>query len=143
MEKVKYSASQICLSSSQKQMQILLSKRKTMGNDFKRRILHVSLAISAMLFSIHAFETPTSPEVNNVIALCNGTITEDCVLNVNGENHLAKRSLQGGSASRHICYGAIQRPSICNANTYGNCIVPVGPSYRPCTVYTRCKRGIR
>ncbi|EOY03755.1 Uncharacterized protein TCM_018923 [Theobroma cacao] len=124
-------------------MQILLSKRKTMGNDFKRRILHVSLAISAMLFSIHAFETPTSPEVNNVIALCNGTITEDCVLNVNGENHLAKRSLQGGSASRHICYGAIQRPSICNANTYGNCIVPVGPSYRPCTVYTRCKRGIR
>ena len=115
-----------------------------MGNDFKRGILYDFLVILAVLFPIHAFETSTFSDQNNVITLCNGTFNKDCILDVNGGNHLSKRLLQGQSAyNRHICYGAIQKPGICNGNIYGNCIRPLGPSYRPCTVYTRCKRGLR
>ncbi|XWS36837.1 hypothetical protein CRYUN_Cryun20dG0120000 [Craigia yunnanensis] len=115
-----------------------------MGNDFRRGILYAFLVILAVLFPIHAFETSSFSDQNNLITLFNGTINKDCILDVNGGNHLPKRLLQGQSAlDRYISYGAIQKPRICNGNIYGNCIVPIGPSYRPCTVYTRCKRGLR
>ncbi|MFQ6619465.1 hypothetical protein Gotur_000365, partial [Gossypium turneri] len=39
--------------------------------------------------------------------------------------------------------GVPRKLGVCNGNIYGNCIVPIGSSYRPCTVYTRCKRGVR
>ncbi|KAG4137655.1 hypothetical protein ERO13_D07G084900v2 [Gossypium hirsutum] len=119
-----------------------------MGNDFTRGILSVSLAIFAIVFPIYAFETSFFLDQNNAVTttLCNSTVTEDCDRNVNGDSHSSKRLLQGGptyNRRRHICYGAIQKPGVCNGNIYGNCIVPIGPSYRPCTVYTRCKRGVR
>ncbi|XVE78545.1 hypothetical protein DITRI_Ditri13aG0154000 [Diplodiscus trichospermus] len=116
-----------------------------MGNDFRRAILYVSLLISAILLPIHAFEASTFSDQNNLrVTLCNGNITKDCTLNVNGDNQLPKPLLQGGPASgHHICYGAVQRPPVCNGNIYGNCIAPVGPYYRPCTYYDRCKRGFR
>lgn len=122
-------------------------EKKNMRNDLRRGILCLSLVISATVFSTHGFETSSfSGHQNNVFAVCNGTRAENCILNVNGDqNRLTKRLLQGVSVApydRHICYKAIQKPWVCNGNIYGNCIGPIrGSSYRPCTVYTRCKRG--
>ncbi|XP_022727900.1 protein RALF-like 27 [Durio zibethinus] len=45
--------------------------------------------------------------------------------------------------SKYISYRGLQKPPICNANIYGNCIQPIGKSNRPCTLYTRCKRGLK
>ncbi|GMI85582.1 hypothetical protein HRI_002227500 [Hibiscus trionum] len=47
------------------------------------------------------------------------------------------------SGPNHLSYKGLEKPPVCNANIYGNCIKPIGKSYRPCTVYTRCKRGVK
>ncbi|XP_039043673.1 protein RALF-like 27 [Hibiscus syriacus] len=47
------------------------------------------------------------------------------------------------SGPNYISYKGLERPPVCNANIYGNCIKPIGKNYRPCTVYTRCKRGVK
>lgn len=44
----------------------------------------------------------------------------------------------------HINYRSLEKPPICNANVCYNCIKPISSgSNRPCTVYTKCKRGIK
>ncbi|XP_041002983.1 protein RALF-like 27 [Juglans microcarpa x Juglans regia] len=50
---------------------------------------------------------------------------------------------RGPMDQRVISYGALQRPPVCNANIYGNCIVRVSPHDRPCTYFTRCCRHRR
>ncbi|KAL4340846.1 hypothetical protein GQ457_08G015180 [Hibiscus cannabinus] len=47
------------------------------------------------------------------------------------------------SSPNYISYKGLERPPVCDANIYGNCIKPIGKTYRPCTVYTRCKRGVK
>lgn len=61
-----------------------------------------------------------------------------------GESGIEQRFLAGySSPNKYISYRGLERPPICNANIYGNCIKPIGNEYRPCTVYTRCKRGLK
>ncbi|KAK8541704.1 hypothetical protein V6N12_014331 [Hibiscus sabdariffa] len=47
------------------------------------------------------------------------------------------------SAPNHLSYKGLEKPPVCNADIYGNCIKPIGKEYRPRTVYTRCKRGVK
>lgn len=59
---------------------------------------------------------------------------------IEGEEEVQR--VLAGYPPRYISYGSLEKPPICNANIYGNCIKPIGKNDRPCTAYTRCKRGI-
>lgn len=71
--------------------------------------------------------------------VCNGTIS-DCI----GEQEfligfeVKRRSL---AQNPYISYGALQKPPVCNAKIYGNCLTPKPGYKRPCSYYNRCKRG--
>ena len=85
--------------------------------------------------------------LNNARVSCNGAFA-DCFFGSRGNEedweslwHYSaggRLLLQQGQA---ISYGALQRPAVCNAAQYANCIVPVNMNNRPCTAYNRCKRA--
>ena len=54
-----------------------------------------------------------------------------------------RQRVLAGYPAKSISYRSLEKPPICNANIYGNCIKPIGNGNRPCTVYTRCKRGLK
>ncbi|KAK8532325.1 hypothetical protein V6N13_131658 [Hibiscus sabdariffa] len=58
-----------------------------------------------------------------------------------GGSDMEQRILVSGP--NHLSYKGLEKPPVCNADIYGNCIKPIGKDNRPCTVYTRCKRGVK
>ncbi|KAB1211449.1 hypothetical protein CJ030_MR6G021361 [Morella rubra] len=124
-------------------------KGKTMGSE-----LHgvIGLCLSFVVISI-VFRTSTSMSMsgpsdfaeNNIHRRCmpNGT-NSDCAVVDAGEEYLSEdeqiKFVVRPNMPREISYRALQRPPVCNAEIYGNCIVHVSPYYRPCNYYTRCIR---
>lgn len=112
----------------------------------------IGLCLSFVVISI-VFRTSTSMSMsgpsdfaeNNIHRRCmpNGT-NSDCAVVDAGEEYLSEdeqiKFVVRPNMPREISYRALQRPPVCNAEIYGNCIVHVSPYYRPCNYYTRCIR---
>ena len=55
------------------------------------------------------------------------------------ESEVSRRIL-AGNQRRKLSYAALEKPKVCNALIYGDCVGKANPDNRPCTLYTRCKR---
>ncbi|KAK3004873.1 hypothetical protein RJ639_019541 [Escallonia herrerae] len=51
------------------------------------------------------------------------------------------RRVLAGATGKKISYASLPKGPVCDAQKYGNCIVPINTYTRPCTVYNHCKRG--
>ncbi|KAG6620638.1 hypothetical protein I3842_Q056200 [Carya illinoinensis] len=64
---------------------------------------------------------------------------------LNADHEKGKQVVRGlatyHQTTRVISYGVFQRPQVCDANIYGDCIERYNPHHRPCTYYTRCSRN--
>ncbi|KAK9272367.1 hypothetical protein L1049_002738 [Liquidambar formosana] len=77
---------------------------------------------------------------------CNGTVGSCLHEDDEGselllDSEVSRRSLQYTGSK--ICYKGLERPPVCNADIYGNCIKPINKYQRACSLYNRCKRAGR
>ncbi|EOY03754.1 Rapid ALkalinization Factor - like 3 [Theobroma cacao] len=88
--------------------------------------------------SIERQEQQSEPQVKSYETITNNWKGEETRIEKQGVT--VTSSLQQVKVKGNISYGSLQKPPVCNANEYGNCIKPVDEDNRPCTVYNRCKR---
>ncbi|XWS75674.1 hypothetical protein CRYUN_Cryun01aG0111400 [Craigia yunnanensis] len=104
-----------------------------------------SLASLLLILFITSLSTAALPESKTNSTTYDETIAEY----IEGEEEVffggsgIRQRFLAGYPPNYISYRGLEKPPICNANIYGNCIKPIGKGYRPCTVYTRCKRGLK
>ena len=114
---------------------------ETMRIQLKERGICLIFAVLVIVSTAEMEGKSESIEIGKDHA-CNGTIM-DCI----GEEELLI-GFEGNGRSlaqnpNHISYDSLQRPPICNAKIYGNCIIPKSGYQRPCSLYNRCNRGAR